>query len=72
MLESMGPCIMYREYEMSPRYWARGVVKGSCGRPLELEENDNAGEKDRATRRMSELTVPQNFAVYQGAISVRY
>jgi hypothetical protein len=47
-------------------------VKGSCSKPLELEENGNAGEKDRATRRMSEPTVPQNFAVYQGAISVRY
>jgi hypothetical protein len=63
---------MYRECEMSPRSWARGVVKGSCSRPLGLEENGNGGEKDRETRRMSEPTVPQNFVVYQGAISVRY
>ena len=33
-------------------------MKGSCSRPLELEEYGNAGEKDRATRRMSEPTVP--------------
>ena len=69
---------MYSEYDISPRYWARGVVNGFWRRGVGFskdvgrEGKEKGGEKDIAVKRIREPTVPQNLAVYQNAISVRY